>query len=105
MNRLPSGRINYLIRENEDYENEDGIEAERQQAKNRLEDYVHKLRDSIDDPAMNKKIGAGDKAKLYNQVVDVIAWLDGGSEMASSETYAKKKQELEDIAVPMIGRL
>lgn len=105
MNRLPSGRINHLIRENEDYENEDGIEAERQQAKNRLEDYVNKLRDSVDDPAMEKKMEASDKAKLHNQIVDIIAWLDGSSELASLETYAKKRQELEDVAVPMIGRV
>ncbi|QDS74331.1 hypothetical protein FKW77_004379 [Venturia effusa] len=103
MNRLPSGRINHLIRENENYENEDGIEAERQQARIKLEDYVNKLRDSVDDPAMDKKLKAGDKAKLYAQIVDVIAWLDGGSELASVETYAKKKQELEAVAVPIIG--
>lgn len=105
MNRLPSGRINHLIRENEEYENEDGIEAERLQAKTRLEDYVNKLRDSVDDPAMNKKMEAGDKAKLYNQIVDVIAWLDSGSDLVSLETYEKKRKELEDVAVPMMGRV
>lgn len=105
MDRQPSGRINHLIRENEDYENEEGIEAERLQAKSRLEDYVQKLRDLVDDPAMDKKMEAGDKAKLYNQIVDIIAWLDGGSELASLETYAKKKQELEAVAVPMVGRV
>lgn len=95
-----------MIRENEDYENEDGIEAERLRAKTQLEDYVKKLRDSVDDPAMDKHMEAGDKAKLYNQIVDVIAWLDSsGSEMASLETYATKKQELEDVAVPMVGQV
>ncbi|KAE9961110.1 hypothetical protein BLS_004492, partial [Venturia inaequalis] len=102
LNRMQSGMINHLIRENEEYENEEGIEAERQQAKNQLEDYVNKLRTSVDDPTMSKKMDAGDKAKLYTQIVDVIAWLNGGSELASLETYAQKKQELADVAEPMI---
>lgn len=103
MDRLPSGSIAHLARENEDYENEDGIEAERLQAKHELENYLTELRNSVEDPAMDTKTKAEDKAILYTQIVDVMGWI-GSSQLASPETYAKKRQELEEVATPIMGK-
>jgi molecular chaperone DnaK (HSP70) len=104
MSRLSSGKLDHLAKENEHYESEDGVEAERLQTKNGLETYVTEFRNSMESPTLDKKAKAGDKAKLYSQIVDIMGWLESSS-FASHETYARKRQELEDVAIPIIGRI
>jgi heat shock protein 1/8 len=104
MNRLPSGKLDHLAKENEHYESEDCVEAERLQAKNGLETYVTELRNSMESPTLDKKVKAGDKAELNTQIVDIMGWLESSS-FASLETYARKRQEVEDVAIPIIGRI
>merc|ERR1712070_468619 len=71
-------------------------------AKNQLESYLYNLRVSVKD-TLADKIVEEDKEKILTLISEILSWLEG-NQSESKETYDAKRQEVEDIANPIISK-
>ncbi|THU99786.1 heat shock cognate 70 [Dendrothele bispora CBS 962.96] len=102
--RLTKEEIDRMVNDAEKYKAEDEAATARINAKNGLESYAYRLRDTITTDSLADKIAAADKSKLEAAINETISWLDGSQE-ASKEEYHEKQKELESIANPIMQKL
>ncbi|THU86849.1 heat shock cognate 70 [Dendrothele bispora CBS 962.96] len=102
--RLTKEEIERMVNDAEKYKAEDEAATARINAKNGVESYAYRLRDTITSDSLADKIAAADKSKLEAAINETISWLDGSHE-ASKEEYQEKQQELEGIANPIMQKL
>ncbi|KDE08083.1 heat shock protein HSS1 [Microbotryum lychnidis-dioicae p1A1 Lamole] len=100
--RLSKDEIERMVREAEQYKQEDEQAAARIQAKNGLETYAYNLRNSIESE-LKDKLEAAEKESLDKAITETISWLDASSE-ASQEEYTEKQKELEAVANPIMTK-
>ncbi|SGY72444.1 BQ5605_C005g03172 [Microbotryum silenes-dioicae] len=100
--RLSKDEIERMVREAEQYKQEDEQAAARIQAKNGLETYAYNLRNSIESE-LKDKLEAAEKESLDKAITETILWLDASSE-ASQEEYTEKQKELEAVANPIMTK-
>ncbi|KAK2975077.1 hypothetical protein RJ640_001388 [Escallonia rubra] len=98
--RLSEEQIKKMIQEAEKYKAEDEEHKKRSQAKNALEDYAYKMRDTFEDP----KFSGVDKKKIHDSISQVIEWLDR-NQLAEPDEFEDKMEELESICSPVIDNI
>merc|ERR1712086_42176 len=86
--RLSKDDIERMVREAEQFADEDAVAAERITAKNGLESYAYNMKNQIND----------------DKVTEVMAWLDT-AEHAEKEEFESMQKELEGICNPIIQKL
>ncbi|THU91402.1 heat shock cognate 70 [Dendrothele bispora CBS 962.96] len=102
--RLTKEEIERMVNDAEKYKAEDEAATARINAKNGLESYAYRLRDTITTDSLADKIAAADKSKLEATINEAISWLDRSQE-ASKKEYHEKQKELESIANPIMQKL
>jgi heat shock protein 5 len=97
--------IDRMVREAEEYEDEDKKVRERVEARNALESLAYNLRNQInDDDKLGKKLDEDDKAVIDEAVKDTIEWLDENP-AAEKEDYEEKQKELQSKTNPIISKV
>ena len=102
--RLSKEQIERMVREAEQYKNEDENNKLRIEAKNALENYAYSLRNTLRDEKIADKIDSGDKDKLNKAIDDTIHWLDAHPD-AGKDEYDAQQKELENTAMPIMTKL
>eukprot|EP00163_Fabomonas_tropica_P021279 TRINITY_DN372_c0_g1_i1.p2 TRINITY_DN372_c0_g1~~TRINITY_DN372_c0_g1_i1.p2 ORF type:complete len:639 (-),score=281.52 TRINITY_DN372_c0_g1_i1:153-2069(-) len=103
--RLSEEEIERLVKESEQYAEEDKKIREKTEARNGLEGYAYNMRNSINDnEKLGEKIGEEDKKTIEEAVQATIEWLDANQD-ATAEEYAEQKTEIEGICNPIIQKL
>ncbi|CAO2181789.1 unnamed protein product [Urochloa humidicola] len=97
--RLSQEEIDRMVREAEEFAEEDRKVRERVDARNKLETYVYQVKSAVDDT----KMYADDKDKVEAAVREAKDWLDGNADTADREDYEEKLKELEDVCNPVIS--
>ncbi|CAO2170230.1 unnamed protein product [Urochloa humidicola] len=92
-----------MVREAEEFAEEDRKVRERVDARNKLETYVYQVKSAVDDTKMADKMDADDKDKVEEALREVNDWLDGNADNADKEDYEEKLKELEDVCSPVIS--
>ncbi|XP_058199585.1 heat shock cognate 70 kDa protein 2-like [Rhododendron vialii] len=100
--RLSKEEIEKMVHEAEKYKSEDKEYKKKVVAKNALEDYAYTMRNIIRDEENGAKIPPADKKKIEAAFEQAIQWLDG-NELAETEEFEYKLQELEGICNPIIA--
>ncbi|CAO2183816.1 unnamed protein product [Urochloa humidicola] len=95
--------IDRMVREAEEFAEEDRKVRERVDARNKLETYVYQVKSAVDDTKMADKMDADDKDKVEEALREVNDWLDGNTDTADKEDYEEKLKELEDVCSPVIS--
>ncbi|CAO2190527.1 unnamed protein product [Urochloa humidicola] len=95
--------IDRMVREAEEFAEEDRKVRERVDARNKLETYVYQVKSAVDDTKMADKMDADDKDKVEEALREVNDWLDGNADTADKEDYEEKLKELEDVCSPVIS--
>ncbi|CAO2179670.1 unnamed protein product [Urochloa humidicola] len=95
--------IDRMVREAEEFAEEDRKVRERVDARNKLETYVYQVKSAVDDTKMADKMDADDKDKVEEALREVNDWLDGNVDTADKEDYEEKLKELEDVCSPVIS--
>jgi len=90
-----------MLSDAEKFKEEDEAEGRRVSAKNGLESYAYSLRNTLNDPKVDEKIEASDKATLTAKIDEVVSWLDD-SQQATREEYEEHQKELESVANPIM---
>ena len=101
--RLSEEEIERMIREAEEFADEDKKVKERIDARNGLESYLYNLKNTLDDDEKGAadQISAEDKKELQDIIDETLDWMDENPE-ADTEDYSAKQKEVENIANPIM---
>jgi heat shock protein 5 len=104
--RLSQEDIERMVREAEEFADEDKALRERTEAKNALENYLYSLKNQLsDDSQLGGKLDADDKEAIEEAVKEKIEWLDDSSVSATKEDFDEKREEVEAIVNPITSKL
>jgi heat shock protein 5 len=103
--RLSQDEIERMVREAEEFADEDKEFKERVDAKNALEGYAYSMRNTIEDEdKLGGKIDPSDKESISEAITKTLEWLDDHSE-ADKNDLQEKLKELEAVCNPIITKL
>ena len=101
-NRLSPEDIEKMIKEAEEYAEEDKLLKDKTEARNGLESYAYTLKNQVNDKEkLGGKISDEDKEKIIEIVDEKLKWL-GEHEEATKDEFDAAKKEIEDVANPII---
>jgi endoplasmic reticulum chaperone BiP len=100
--RLSEEEIERMVREAEEFADQDAAEKAKVQARNELEAYLYNLKNSITD-GLQDKLSVDDKSTLCQTIEDALVWLEDHP-AAEKEDYDAKQKEVERIANPILKR-
>merc|ERR1712205_90839 len=96
-------QIEKMIKEAEQFADEDKKEKERVDAKNAFDGYIHSMRSATEGSGENKglseKMDSDEKEKILDALKDGQSWLDSNPEADAEEIKEKHKE----IDGPVIG--
>ncbi|CAJ0846470.1 6016_t:CDS:2 [Entrophospora sp. SA101] len=92
--------------EAEQFAEEDQIQKERIELRNKLENYVYTTKSQLDDNGeLGKKISEEDKKTIKDAIKKTIDWFDEFSSSATKEDFEEKIEEIEAIVNPITSKL
>ncbi|KAF9574301.1 ATPase with role in protein import into the ER [Mortierella alpina] len=104
--RLSEEEIERMIKEAEQFANEDQVVKERIESKNGLENYLYSVKGQVNDDAqLGSKIEAEDKKTILDAINAKISWLESEGATASKEELDEKKEEIEAVVNPITSKL
>merc|ERR1712185_620405 len=96
-----------MIKEAEQYADEDKKVKERVDAKNSFDGYLHSMRNAAEGSGENKglseKLDSEEKEKIMDALKDGQSWLDSNPE-AGAEEIKEKHKEIEGICAPIVSK-
>ena len=102
--RLSEEEIERMVKEAEQYAEEDRKVKERIDARNGLESYLYNLKNTLEDDEKGDKLSAEDKKELQDMVDETLDWMNENLE-ANKEDYDKKQKEVEQVANPIMRNM
>merc|ERR1712194_5692 len=101
--RLSEEEIERMVKEAEEFAEEDKMVKDRIDARNGLESYLYNLKNTLDDDekGLSDKISAEDKKELQDIIDEALDWLEENPE-ADKEDYDAKQKEVEQVANPIM---
>jgi molecular chaperone DnaK (HSP70) len=100
--RLSDAEIERMVKEAEEFAEQDAAEKDNVEARNQLEAYLYNLKNSIND-TLEGKIDASDKEELSKAIEDALVWLEDNPASAKAECDEKQK-EVEGLANPILKK-
>ena len=104
--RLSEEDIERMVREAEEFAEEDKKVKEKIDAKNGLEGYLYNLKNTLEDDekGLADKLSEEDKEELTSAIDEALDWMDENPE-AEPEEFEEKQKEVEGIANPIMREL
>merc|ERR1712007_271454 len=104
--RLSEEDIERMVKEAEEFAEEDKKVKERIDARNGLESYVYNLKNQLEDDekGLADKLSPEDKKELQDTIDETLDWMDENPE-ADKEDYDEKQKEVENIANPIMRNM
>merc|ERR1712241_1500691 len=105
--RLTAEQIEKMIKEAEQFADEDKKVKERVDAKNAFDGYLHSMRSATEGSGENKglseKLDSEEKEQIMDALKDGQSWLDSNPE-ADAEEVKEKHKEIEGICAPIVSK-
>ncbi|GLT72439.1 hypothetical protein SLA2020_443740 [Shorea laevis] len=101
--RLSQEEIEKMVKEAEEFAEEDKKVKERIDARNKLETYIYNMRSTIGDKFADK-IDSEDKEKIESTLKEALEWLDD-NQNAETEDFGEKLKEVEAVCNPVIKQV
>eukprot|EP00299_Pterocystis_sp_00344_P016247 c8151_g1_i1.p1 GENE.c8151_g1_i1~~c8151_g1_i1.p1 ORF type:complete len:649 (+),score=187.65 c8151_g1_i1:66-2012(+) len=103
--RLSQEEIERMVREAEEYADEDKLVREKVEAKNALENYIYSMKSTIgDESKVGDKISEDDKETITKALSEASDWLDENPGADKDDLQAKLK-EIQEVCNPIISQL
>merc|ERR1719276_741945 len=102
--RLSEEEIERMVKEAEEFAEEDKKVKERIDARNGLESYLYNLKNTLDDDEKSDSISAEDKKELQDIVDETLDWMEENPE-SEKEDYDGKQKEVENISNPIMRQM
>ncbi|EEB05764.1 heat shock protein BiP [Schizosaccharomyces japonicus yFS275] len=104
--RLSEEEIERMVKEAEEYAEEDRVIKERIEARNVLENYAYSVKNQFtDDSQLGSKVEEEDKEAVIDAVSEVIEWLESEGDSATKEEIEEKREQLDSIVHPITNKL
>jgi len=104
-NRLSPDDIERMIKDAEQFAEEDKRIKEKVEARNELESYVYTLKNQLSDKEkMGGKLSDSDKEKIEEALDEKIKWMESNPD-ADVEELKSQKKEVEAIVTPIVSKL
>ncbi|GBM05355.1 Endoplasmic reticulum chaperone BiP [Araneus ventricosus] len=104
-NRLTPEDIERMIKDAEQFAEEDKRIKEKVEARNELESYAYSLKNQVaDKEKLGGKLSSSEKEKMEEAIEEKIKWLDENQD-AEADEFQRQKKELEDVVQPIISKL
>lgn len=101
--RLSQEEIDRMVREAEEFAEEDKKVKEKIDARNQLETYVYNMKNQVSDKdKLADKLEGEEKEKVEEAVKEALEWLDD-NQSAEKEDYEEKLKEVEAVCNPIIS--
>ena len=101
--RLSKEEIEEMIREAEKFTEEDKLVKEKIDARNSLDNYLHSMRNTIEDPEkLADKLDDDDKDTIIDALAEHQEWLDENPD-ADKEDYEDHLKDLQAVCDPIIS--
>ncbi|KAG5014589.1 hypothetical protein JHK85_020725 [Glycine max] len=101
--RLSQEEIDRMVREAEEFAEEDKKVKERIDARNSLETYVYNMKNQVSDKdKLADKLESDEKEKIETAVKEALEWLDD-NQSVEKEDYEEKLKEVEAVCNPIIS--
>merc|ERR1711896_80691 len=105
--RLTEEQIEKMIKEAEQFADEDKKVKERVDAKNAFDGYLHSMRSAVegsgDNKGLSEKLDSDEKEKILDALKDGQSWLDSNPE-ADADEIKEKHKEVEGICAPIVSK-
>eukprot|EP00747_Dinoflagellata_sp_TGD_P160386 gnl/TRDRNA2_/TRDRNA2_177978_c3_seq13.p1 gnl/TRDRNA2_/TRDRNA2_177978_c3~~gnl/TRDRNA2_/TRDRNA2_177978_c3_seq13.p1 ORF type:complete len:697 (-),score=241.86 gnl/TRDRNA2_/TRDRNA2_177978_c3_seq13:211-2226(-) len=105
--RLTEEQIEKMIKEAEQFADEDKKVKERVDAKNAFDGYLHSMRSAAegsgDNKGLSEKLDSEEKEKIMDAIKDGQSWMDSNPE-ADAEEIKEKHKEVEGICAPIVSK-
>ena len=103
---LSKEEIDQMVREAEEFAEEDKKMKERIDSKNGLESYVFNLKNQFDDEekGLADKLAPEEKKELLDSIDETIEWIKDNPE-AEKEDFESKQKEVENIVNPIMRKM
>merc|ERR1712070_818476 len=105
--RLTEEQIEKMIKDAEQFADEDKKVKERVDAKNAFDGYIHSMRSATEGSGENKglseKMDSDEKEKILDALKDGQSWIDSNPE-ADAEEIKEKHKEIEGICAPIVSK-
>merc|ERR1712054_654330 len=104
--RLSAEDIERMVREAEEFADEDKKVQGRITARNGLESYLYNLKNTLEDDekGVADKIEASEKNELISLIDESLDWLEENPE-AEADEYSDKQKEVEQVANPIMRKV
>ena len=103
--RLSQDEIERMVKEAEEFAEEDKKVKEKIDARNKLETYIYNMRSTIGDKdKLADKIDSDDKEKVESALKEALEWLDD-NQNAEKEDFDEKLKEVEEVCNPVIKQV
>eukprot|EP01067_Filipodium_phascolosomae_P008088 Filipodium_phascolosomae@DN679_c0_g1_i1.p1 len=102
--RLSQDEIDRMIREAEEFAEEDKKTQAKVSAKSALDTYLHSMKKSVEDKdKLAEKLDADQKSTILEAVKEGEEWLSEQSEDSNAEDIKEKQKEIQNICDPIIS--
>ena len=102
--RLTPEEIERMVKEAEEFAEEDKQTKERIDAKNSFDSYIYSIKQSVESPEkLADKLAEEDKTTIQDALKEATEWMSSNQE-ATKEEYEEKQKELEGICNPIISK-
>ena len=104
--RLSEEEIERMVKEAEEFADEDKKVQGKINARNGLESYLYNLKNTLNDEekGISDKIEAAEKTELVSLIDETLDWLEENPE-AEAEDYSAKQKEVEQVANPIMKKV
>ncbi|KAG0531315.1 hypothetical protein BDA96_04G013200 [Sorghum bicolor] len=101
--RLSQEEIDRMVKEAEEFAEEDKKVKERIDARNQLETYVYNMKNTVGDKdKLADKLEAEEKEKVEEALKEALEWLDD-NQSAEKDEYVEKLKEVEAVCNPIVS--
>jgi len=103
--RLSKDDIERMVKEAEQFKEQDDAVRAVVDARNELERYIYSVKDSLDREDLKDKFTEDDRAKINDAAEIASKWLDEGHPDAKADEFEAKQKELEGVVNPIMVRV
>ncbi|KAA8497180.1 Luminal-binding protein 5 [Porphyridium purpureum] len=104
--RLSEEEIERMVREAEEFAEEDAAFKKKVEQKNALENYIYSVRSQVEDEdKLADKISEDDKETIVNALKEAEDWLEENGADADGDDFETQLKDLQDIVAPIVSSL
>eukprot|EP00434_Breviolum_minutum_P037853 symbB.v1.2.033563.t1/scaffold4190.1/size43252/2 len=102
--RLSKDEIERMVKEAEQFRQEDDLLRKNVEARNELERYVYSVKGSLDREDLKEKFTEEDRSKISEAVESTLKWFEENTQ-ADADAHEAKHKELEGVVNPIMVRI